>query len=449
MNLGVAMLAALGVVAGLLAWMFPKPSRTTRVSLGSACLVLLLLAVILSIRGEGKKGTENPSQPSSTGAKTIEKAGHDWPALPTAWTASPVDTIEDGPIVAGNYLVMSTSHRRIQVLNGNNGTSAWPPYVTREDNVSLNVVDDRIVFIDEDTISALSIANGKRLWSRNIKNLSTSSGFVVARDLLLIKDGPRLRALNVASGKVRWTWDSKQDDLKEVLRINQSVYVADDAGRLYGLDIKGRLQWTYAIPHGDPVELALGGGEAAQPMAAVGNALLFPAGPGGNVYAISTDTRRELWRQSFGEVQAIKPGDGQALVITSDRLVAVDAPSGKQLWSHAITGTTVTAKRVYGVIARQDKVDLVAIDLDGGNEVWRTSLDDYNLSVYPIRSGAFIYFSDPYILYMLDPVTGEPRGIYKPQDLIGSVGTSVMEAEVGNLTVVNDGGRLVALRRGQ
>lgn len=446
MNLGVAMLAALGVVAGLLAWMFPKPSRTTRVSLGSACLVLLLLAMVLSIREEREKGTESPSKPSSTGTKTIKKAGHDWPALPTAWTASPVDTIEEGPIVAGNYLVMSTSHRRIQVLNGSNGTSAWPSYVTREENVSLNVVGDRIVFIDEDTIIALSIANGKLLWSRSIKDFATSS-FDVARNLLLMKDGPRLRALSVVSGKIQWTWDSKQDDLDEVLQINQSIYVADDAGRLYELDLKGRRQWTYRIPHGDPVELSIGAG-AEQPMAVVGNVLLFPAGPGGNVYAISTDTRQELWHQSFGEVQGIKPGNGQALVIASDRVVAIDAPSGKQLWSHAIVGTTVTTKRVYGVIARQDKVDLVAIDLDGGNEVWRTSLEDYNPSVNPIRSGAYIYFSDPYILYMLDPATGEPRGIYKPQDLIG-VGTSIVEAEVGNLTVVNDGDRLVALRRGQ
>jgi outer membrane protein assembly factor BamB len=447
MKLGAALLAALGVLAGLLAWMFPKPSRRTRVLLGSACLALLLLAMVLSLNG-GEKGS---SKASTAGTETIEEAGHDWPVLATAWTVPSVDTIEAGPIATGDHLVVRTSHRRIQVFNGENGTSAWPPYVTRTDTYILAVVGKRVIFVDRDIMVALSVVDGKRLWEQNLKDFYTSSDVVVTRDLILIKDGPRLRALDVATGKPRWTWDSKQASLKEVVAIDQSVYVADEAGRIYGLDLKGKRRWTYMIPHGDPVELPiLAYKNTAQPMVAVGKVLLFPAGPGGNVYALSTDTRQELWHQSFGEVRAISPSNGQALVVTPNKVVAMDAPSGKELWSHDIDNAVVTTQRVYGVTYDlvNSKLHFVAIDVDGGKEVWGTVLDLYAFPEYePIWTGVFVYFTDRYALYMLDPATGKPRGIYKQSDAsIGSSGTNI-EVEVGNLIVVNIGDRLIALRR--
>jgi outer membrane protein assembly factor BamB len=178
--------------------------------------------------------------------------------------------------------------------------------------------------------------------------------------------------------------------------------------------------------------------------------LLFPAGPGGNVYALSTDTRQELWHQSFGEVRAISPSNGQALVVTPNKVVAMDAPSGKELWSHDIDNAVVTTQRVYGVTYDlvNSKLHFVAIDVDGGKEVWGTVLDLYAFPEYePIWTGVFVYFTDRYALYMLDPATGKPRGIYKQSDAsIGSSGTNI-EVEVGNLIVVNIGDRLIALRR--
>jgi hypothetical protein len=272
-NLGAALLAALGVLAALLAWMLPNPSRRTRLVLGSTCVILLVIAVLLTIRPNLPGGSSGAS-----GSGTVGAAGHDWPVLPTVWDEAPVDSVEGGPIVAGERVVVTTKHRRIQAFNASNGTSAWPPYATRSEDVNIAAADDRIVFLDQDSVNALSMKTGKLIWSAHSGEPLYGAALGARRDLVLIKNGSGLSTLNTATGKVRWTWESGHN-LGKIVASNDTVWVADDVGHVYAVDLRtGKLRWTYSIPHDDPVESAI---------AVVGNAVLFPAGPGGTVYAIT------------------------------------------------------------------------------------------------------------------------------------------------------------------
>jgi outer membrane protein assembly factor BamB len=154
------------------------------------------------------------------------------------------------------------------------------------------------------------------------------------------------------------------------------------------------------------------------------------------------------------DVQALKPGTGQALAVTSDQVFALDASSGAELWSQSIQQIAVTANRVYGIVDDYDKdvLHVIAFDLDGGKEVWRTSLhEDPTLYVAPrpLQSGAVLYVNRGSVLYMLDLNTGAPRGIQKSGYEIGGFDGGVIAAEVGKLSVVavEGGKRLIALRR--
>jgi outer membrane protein assembly factor BamB len=166
---------------------------------------------------------------------------------------------------------------------------------------------------------------------------------------------------------------------------------------------------------------------------------------------VNTESGKQLWDRSFRDAEWIAPSNGQALIGSDDRVVAVDAFSGTERWSHALISGSITATRLYGLIDNtdSDEIDIVALDLDGGREVWRVSLKDQNYfpASHSMKSGAMLYINLLDTLYMVDPSTGKLRGIYKARTSIG--GSDDTAVEVGDLTVVNDGNRLVALRREQ
>ena len=99
MILGGALLAALGVVAGLLPFMFPDASTRTRLGLGSACLVLVLVGMGLIVAGEGENGSEGSGGLSTTGPtkSTLRGAGTSSSKVPgTTHPTSPEPVIVPG-----------------------------------------------------------------------------------------------------------------------------------------------------------------------------------------------------------------------------------------------------------------------------------------------------------------------------------------------------------------
>jgi len=401
--------------------------------------------VITSRSDNGKTITSRSDngKDTETTAKVVRSGGVDWPTLRTIWDVLPVDTIEKGPYAVGDMVVIGTRRSRIQVINVKNGASAWPPYVA-DDLQSLAVLGERVIFEDDKGITALSATTGRRLWrqGRDKEGLFSDFDFIDAGDLLLANNGVALLALDPATGAIRWyhMLPKPVGLLGKILPTNSGIHILNNEGELYTINRDdGKRRFRFSLPEGDSVE---------KPIEAVGEVLVFPAGPR-TIHAVTTNGLRELWNRPLeNEVARIVPGNGSVYIVTEEEVLALDINSGAIRWTVTANNPAFSESHLYHIAPeRGERTSVVAVNLDSGREAWRRKVLDYYLTLGPdIHAGSFVYVQSAYDVYVLATDTGEPRGFYKTGPLPHIDPTKVGE-EIGDAIVFQNNDRLVAVRR--
>jgi outer membrane protein assembly factor BamB len=141
-------------------------------------------------------------------------------------------------------------------------------------------------------------------------------------------------------------------------------------------------------------------------------------GEAGSIFALRADTGAKLWQYKFAKVGSAYDNvgghvtspvvvDGLVLVGAAQMLQALDAQSGKAVWSYASEFPIVSSAAVAGgMVYFADFTRLYAIDLKGGEEKWR--FDHGKLSLYfaPILIDDQVALAGNDTIYMLERTTG-------------------------------------------
>jgi eukaryotic-like serine/threonine-protein kinase len=226
-------------------------------------------------------------------------------------------------------------------------------------------------------------------------------------------------AINLANGTERWRYPSEPDPAvtfysSPALTEDGQLIIGGYNHTIYSLDpVNGQLNWTFEDSEGrfisDPLVTENG------------------------IYTPSTDTHlyaldfkgKPLWREPYAtekEIWAQPASDPNCdciyLASMDHNVYAIDSQSGSLIWvTEDLGGAIVGAPAISeedGVFVGTFAEELVALDLDSGNELWRFAALDW------IWGGAALneenlYFGDlSGTFFALDPVTGLQRWNIQP-----------------------------------
>ena len=190
-----------------------------------------------------------------------------------------------------------------------------------------------------------------------------------------------------APGPLGRLWDA---DIGEGASDDSGVLASpvSGGGRMFTLDSVGTVSafradngkrlWRVNVVPEEEEDEALGGGIA------YGAERLFITTGVGDVIALNAATSVELWRVGLGVPVRVSPtySEGRIFVITyENKLYALDANNGAQLWSHS--GISEEAQLLGGaspavsgglVVAAYSSGEIYALRVDNGREAWNYTL---------------------------------------------------------------------------
>jgi outer membrane protein assembly factor BamB len=315
---------------------------------------------------------------------------------------------------AGNVVYAATNGNAIFAINATTGKQIWKRTTTSEINSYLMVAGSSVVISGDNGPYGLAAAHGKPLWS--IKSDSTSPMLVtggVAYVSFAAKSNITggVTALDPASGNILWTFP-----FGPVADIGGQLALAD--GLVYVTTTNGEL-FALSAATGAKRQKLTGFGEFGAGTIAVINGVVYAGidDKKGTVAAVDTTSGKTLWRQSLGPATfppsvattsgVILAGlvNGGAAEVQSGKVYALNAKTGKQLWSMPVTGGVnegpVTADgAVYTGGGTQDSGIVEAWQPTTGKKLWSYQATGSigNITVVP---GSRVYFGSGGYVYSL------------------------------------------------
>lgn len=196
------------------------------------------------------------------------------------------------------------------------------------------------------TLTALSMRNGRVLWSKRLGTLAASSPAVDAeRGVLVVTtmSPGNVNVISMKTGHVRWRYTTGRAEPSPVIRDGVAYFAATN-GSVYALDLdRRRPRWIFR-----------GGAKITSSPALVGNRV-YIGDYAGRVFALNARTGHRIWTGSAGSrvygTVAVAGGRVFAPSVFSG-LSALSARSGRLLWripsgAYLYSSPAVFRNRVY------------------------------------------------------------------------------------------------------
>jgi len=164
---------------------------------------------------------------------------------------------------------------------------------------------------------------------------------------------------------VKWRFPTEDAVRASPTVANQVLYIGSWDHNLYAVDTQtGRELWAFKTRNFIESSAALMAG------------VVYFGSDDGNLYAVDTETGLETWRFATGDKVRSSPGidDGVVYFGSSDgMLYAVDAKTGEEQWEYRTGGAITSSPAVVGaaVYVGSDDGHVYAIDADSGTLLWR------------------------------------------------------------------------------
>lgn len=231
----------------------------------------------------------------------------------------------------------------------------------------------------EGGVRALDLQTGRVVWHYE-SELRLAGGPGVGDGLVVVGglDG-NVIALDAATGAEKWRAQLKAEIISAPTIGLGSVFVRSNDGRVTAFDAaSGDRRWFW---NRDTPTLSLRGNGSP----VLGPGYVFVGNDDGTVAALSADDGRPLWDLPVGQaegrteldrmadVDGTPVLDGATLFATSfkNRSVAVDAPTGRPLWSSDHGGPGRVAVGSERVVVTGPTGIVYGLDKAGGNALWQ------------------------------------------------------------------------------
>lgn len=241
------------------------------------------------------------------------------------WRFQTGSTVYGAPVVAGGFVYITSSDRRVYALDLSSGALRW-------------------VFATQDALTA---------------------GAAVSGDMVVVASEDRhIYALDARSGQERWRFNSGGAAAATPLIVGDVVYAGSDSGAFFALDLQtGEPRWA----------LATGGAVTAAAAAADG--LVYVASHDQALYALKAEGKGKdaavVWSYQTREELTAEPvvSDGVVYLGLQKELHALDAKTGDVRWIQRSRKKMYGAPLVMGslILVRLEH-ELLALDAASGRE---------------------------------------------------------------------------------
>lgn len=287
-------------------------------------------------------------------------AGHKLdPPLRAGWTVQNGVLLEFPPVIYGKTLYYVDDGGSVKAINKLNGHELWEkrvgtlaaaspalgipqgllyvPILSTDPNAaaSQNPGNGRLV--------AVSMKNGRTVWSRPIPPGTESSPLAWGPSVYLGDQNGTVYSLNARSGRTNWTYNASGAVKGGPALADGRLYFGDYAGRAYALNAtNGHEIWT---ANTSGAQFGFGSGNFySTPAVAFGR--VYMGNTDGRVYSFGARTGDLAWATGTGSyvyaspAVANVPGLGPTVYIGSydGNFYAFDAQSGSVRWSHDAGG---------------------------------------------------------------------------------------------------------------
>ncbi|GAA4225393.1 hypothetical protein GCM10022254_07230 [Actinomadura meridiana] len=292
---------------------------------------------------------------------------------------------DDGLVLANG----DDGNEILRVLRASTGKVVW----TRDGGS--NAVSHRgVTYLSLDEaqrVSAVRTATGKTLWTYDPSNYPrdrTPSTNIAVVDAAVVFGSSAIMALNPATGRPRW--ESNLSGNQGIAAVGDLVVVPASTA-LMGLDATtGKTRWKYPMDY--PAYQLIADGMA------------YATDRFGTQHAVRADTGAPAWQRRGVGGWSSDAGGGRLYVEARDgEVLALDAATGRQLWSRALLAQLrddprgqATALRLAGptlYVACTDGV-LYALNTADGRIQWTYGADESNRTP-PATVGGLVFIATP------------------------------------------------------
>lgn len=317
----------------------PRTRVMLRVALLTAVVALSGCSTVKGWFEIGDKATKAATKPAEltdfTPSTTVSRL---WTAK--AGSSDPLLGVTQGPAIADGRVYAAAIEGGVRAFDLQTGASVWQ-YKTKMSTSGGPGAGDGMVVVgtlDGDVI-ALDATTGTEKWTAKVTNEVIAPPTIGQGTVLVRSNDGRVTAFDATSGKRRWFWNHDLPSL--TVRGNDApvlgpgfVFVGNDDGTLVALSlVDGRQLWDQAV--GLP------------------------------------DGRTELDRMA--DVDGSPALDGATLFASSykKQTVAIDAPSGRALWSQDHGGAGRVGVAGDRVVVADPAGVVWALDKNGGSAMWQ------------------------------------------------------------------------------
>jgi outer membrane protein assembly factor BamB len=318
----------------------------------------------------------------------------------------------------------------------------------------------------EAEVSAFDVANGKRLWSRELTPEGEDEGVIgggvsVDKGVVYATTGyGYVHAMSLEDGTEIWQRRIGTPIRGAPTAIGGRVFVITYDNQLHALAASdGRTLWNHS---GIPEDVGLIGA----PSAAVGGGLVVVPYSSGELFALRLENGRMVWSDQLTRTRRLAPlsslseirgspviDRGMVVAVSfSGRVAAIDLASGRRIWDRDIAGMEtpwVAGDFIFLVTAQ---AEVICLARKSGRIRWVAQLPrfkDEEEKISPLHWSGPVLASDRLVLVSssgyavaISPYSGHMLGrIDLPEDTL--IPPIVAD---GSIYVLSDNGALIALR---
>jgi outer membrane protein assembly factor BamB len=315
---------------------------------------------------------------------------------------------------AGNVVYAATNGNAIFALNATTGKQTWKRTTTSELNGQLMVAGSSVVISGDNGPYALAAAHGNQLWHKQSDGgspLLVTGGVAYVAFAAKSNTTGGVTALDPASGNILWTvpFGPVADIAGKLAVASGVVYVTTSDGEIFAL----------SAANGAKRQRVAGLGEFGAGTIAAVNGVVYAGldDKKGTIVAVDTAAGNTLWRQSLGQASfppyvATTSGiifagtvNGGAAGPQSGKLYALNARTGKQLWSVPVNGgvnegPVAAGGVVYTGGGNLDSGILEAWQATTGKKLWSYATPD-SMGSITVMPGSRVYFGSGGYVYSL------------------------------------------------
>jgi len=259
------------------------------------------------------------------------------------------------PAISGTTVLIATQNKYVCALDGNSGKQRWKTKIDTPTGVNSQLLTGpavvsglAVVGSSDGMLRAVDVATGQQRWElmagyEDVPPFPVSGGGVV----VFASYGQSVGAVDPSAGKSLWHRDL-DGELGGLPCIADGIAYFRTTSTMYALDLKtGARRWSVDV-------LAWGGqNQGILPSPAAGDGIVCYPGEGNSLVALDANSGKQLWTfEAKGPVASPAVGQGMVCFGSQDSTVyGLDAKTGHQLWACVVGEPLLTQTTLSNGVA--------------------------------------------------------------------------------------------------